>query len=68
MTLLTATSSWQALGLGKTAQELKAEGSPDFQTPFRITEGNRPINMVLAEKLDPATLGSLEALYELEAV
>ncbi|HEY0424253.1 MAG TPA: glucose-6-phosphate isomerase, partial [Rhodopila sp.] len=54
----------EALGFGKTAQELKAEGSPDFQTPFRVTEGNRPTNMILAERLDPATLGSLVALYE----
>jgi glucose-6-phosphate isomerase len=54
----------EALGFGKTEAELKAEGSPDFQTPFRVTEGNRPTNMILAEKLDPATLGSLVALYE----
>ena len=54
----------EALGFGKTAAELKAEGSPDFQTPFRVTEGNRPTNMILAETLDPATLGSLVALYE----
>jgi len=54
----------EALGFGKTAEELKAEGSPDFQTPFRVTEGNRPTNMILAERLDPATLGSLIALYE----
>jgi glucose-6-phosphate isomerase len=54
----------EALGFGKTAQELAAEGSPDFQTPFRVTEGNRPTNMILAEKLDPAALGSLVALYE----
>jgi glucose-6-phosphate isomerase len=54
----------EALGFGKTEKELKAEGSPDFQTPFRVTEGNRPTNMILAERLDPATLGSLIALYE----
>jgi glucose-6-phosphate isomerase len=54
----------EALGFGKTADELTAEGSPDFQTPFRVTEGNRPTNMILAETLDPATLGSLVALYE----
>jgi glucose-6-phosphate isomerase len=54
----------EALGFGKTAGELKAEGSPDFQTPFRVTEGNRPTNMILAERLDPATLGALVALYE----
>jgi glucose-6-phosphate isomerase len=54
----------EALGFGKTEKELKAEGSPDFQTPFRVTEGNRPTNMIVAETLDPATLGSLIALYE----
>jgi glucose-6-phosphate isomerase len=54
----------EALAFGKTAEELKQEGSPDFQTPFRVTEGNRPTNMILAESLDPATLGALVALYE----
>ena len=54
----------EALGFGKTAGELTAEGSPDFQTPFRVTEGNRPTNTILAERLDPHTLGSLVALYE----
>ena len=54
----------EALGFGKTAAELKAEGSPDFQTPHRVAEGNRPTNLILAEKLDPATLGSLVSLYE----
>ncbi len=54
----------EALAFGKTAEELKAEGSTDFQTPFRVTEGNRPTNVILADRLDPATLGSLIALYE----
>ena len=54
----------EALAFGKTAAEFKAEGSPDFQTPFRVTEGNRPSNMILAERLDPKTLGTLVALYE----
>ncbi len=54
----------EAFAFGKTAEELKAEGSPDFQTPFRVTEGNRPSNVILAERLDPRTLGSLVALYE----
>jgi glucose-6-phosphate isomerase len=54
----------EALAFGKTEEELKAEGSPDFQTPFRVTEGNQPTNMILAETLDPATLGGLIALYE----
>jgi glucose-6-phosphate isomerase len=54
----------EALAFGKTAEELTAEGSPAFQTPFRVTEGNRPTNAILAERLDPRTLGSLVALYE----
>ena len=54
----------EALGFGKTREELEAEGSPDAQTPFRVTEGSRPTNVILAERLDPATLGSLVALYE----
>ncbi len=54
----------EALAFGKTAAELAAEGSPPAQTPFRVTEGNRPTNMILADKLDPRTLGALVALYE----
>ena len=54
----------EGLAFGKSVEELKAEGSPDFQTPFRVTEGNRPTNIILAERLDPRTLGSLVALYE----
>lgn len=54
----------EALAFGKTGEELKSEGSPDFQTPFRVAEGNRPTNTILAQKLDPATLGALVALYE----
>ncbi len=54
----------EALAFGKTADELTAEGSPAFQTPYRVTEGNRPTNMILAERPDPRTLGSLVALYE----
>ena len=54
----------EALAFGKTAAELTAEGSPPAQTPFRVTEGNRPTNMILAEKLEPMTLGALVALYE----
>ncbi|MHA1572937.1 MAG: glucose-6-phosphate isomerase [Alphaproteobacteria bacterium] len=54
----------EALAFGKTAAELTTEGSPPAQTPFRVTEGNRPTNMILAEKLDPMNLGRLIALYE----
>jgi glucose-6-phosphate isomerase len=54
----------EALAFGKTSDELKAEGSLDFQTPFRVCGGNRPTNVILAERLTPRTLGSLIALYE----
>jgi glucose-6-phosphate isomerase len=54
----------EALAFGKTADELTAEGSPEFQTPFRVTVGNRPTNVILAGSLTPRTLGSLVALYE----
>ena len=54
----------EALAFGKTADELAAEGSPTFQTPFRVTGGNRPSNMILADALTPFSLGSLVALYE----
>jgi glucose-6-phosphate isomerase len=54
----------EALAFGKTEEELTAEGSPGFQTPFRVCEGNRPTNLILAEKLTPRILGVLVALYE----
>ena len=54
----------EALAFGKTPEELKAEGSPDFQTPFRVCEGNRPTNVILVDKLTPHALGALVALYE----
>ncbi len=54
----------EALAFGKTIEELAAEGSAPFQTPFRATEGNRPTNVILADRLEPRTLGSLVALYE----
>jgi glucose-6-phosphate isomerase len=54
----------EALAFGKTAQEVAAEGVPDFQIPHRTFEGNRPTNTILADRLAPATLGALVALYE----
>jgi glucose-6-phosphate isomerase len=54
----------EALAFGKTAEELAAEGSRPSQTPFRVCEGNRPTNVILAERLTPHTLGALVALYE----
>ncbi len=54
----------EALAFGRSAAELAAEGVPAAQIPFRVAEGNRPTNMILAERLDPRTLGALVALYE----
>jgi len=54
----------EALAFGKTAEEVKAEGTPDWLVPHRVFEGNRPSNTILAEKLTPEILGKLIALYE----
>jgi glucose-6-phosphate isomerase len=54
----------EALAFGKTAEEVKAEGTPDWLVPHRVFEGNRPTNTLLAERLTPETLGALVALYE----
>jgi glucose-6-phosphate isomerase len=54
----------EALAFGKTADQLKAEGTPDSLVPHRTFEGNRPTNVILAERLTPAVLGALVALYE----
>ncbi len=54
----------EALAFGKTAEELAAEGSEPAQTPFRVCQGNRPTNMILADRLTPHALGALVALYE----
>ena len=54
----------EALAFGKTAEQVKAEGTPDWLVPHRVFEGNRPSNTLLAEQLTPETLGKLVALYE----
>jgi len=54
----------EALAFGKTADEARAEGIPEELVPHRTFEGNRPSNLIVAERLDPATLGTLVALYE----
>jgi glucose-6-phosphate isomerase len=54
----------EALAFGKTAEEVRAEGTPDWLVPHRVFEGNRPSNTILAERLTPETLGKLVALYE----
>ncbi len=54
----------EALAFGRTADEVKAEGTPDWLVPHRVCEGNRPSSLILADRLSPATLGKLVALYE----
>lgn len=54
----------EALAFGKTKKEVKAEGTAEWLAPHRVFEGNRPSNTILAEKLTPAILGKLVALYE----
>ena len=54
----------EALAFGKTAEQVRAEGTPDWLVPHRVFEGNRPSNTILADRLDPETLGKLIALYE----
>jgi glucose-6-phosphate isomerase len=54
----------EALAFGKTPDQVKAEGTPDWLVPHRVFEGNRPSNTILIEELSPAVLGKLVALYE----
>jgi glucose-6-phosphate isomerase len=54
----------EALAFGKTPEEVRAEGTAEDVVPHRVMEGNRPSSVILAERLDPATLGKLVALYE----
>lgn len=54
----------EALAFGKTPEQVKAEGTPDWLVPHRSFEGNRPSNTILAEQLTPEMLGKLVALYE----
>jgi glucose-6-phosphate isomerase len=54
----------EALAFGKTAEQVKAEGTPDWLVPHRVFEGNRPSNTILADRLTPEVLGKLVALYE----
>jgi glucose-6-phosphate isomerase len=54
----------EALAFGKTAEEVKAEGTPDWLVPHRLFEGNRPSNTILLDRLTPQALGKLVALYE----
>jgi len=54
----------EALAFGKTRDQVKAEGTPDWLVPHRVFEGNRPSNTILMDRLTPAALGKLVALYE----
>ncbi|MFL5898282.1 MAG: glucose-6-phosphate isomerase [Solirubrobacterales bacterium] len=54
----------EALAFGKTPDQVRAEGTPEEVVPHRVMEGNRPSNTILADRLTPATLGALVALYE----
>jgi len=64
MLLANVLAQTEALAFGKTPEEVKAEGTPDWLVPHRVFEGNRPSNTILSEKLTPNSLGKLVALYE----
>ncbi len=64
MLLANVFAQTEALAFGKTFEEVKAEGTPDWLVPHRLFEGNRPSNTLLLESLTPAALGKLVALYE----
>jgi glucose-6-phosphate isomerase len=54
----------EALAFGKTAEQVRAEGTPEELVPHRVFEGNRPTTTIFADRLTPETLGKLVALYE----
>jgi len=54
----------EALAFGKSAEQVRAEGTPEWLVPHRVFEGNRPSNILLADALTPSVLGQLVALYE----
>jgi glucose-6-phosphate isomerase len=64
--LLTANvfAQGEALAFGKTPEQVKAEGTPDWLVPHRVFDGNRPSNTMLLDRLTPFALGTLVALYE----
>jgi glucose-6-phosphate isomerase len=64
MLLANVFAQGEALAFGKTPEQVKAEGTPDWLVPHRVFEGNRPSTTILAEQLTPKTLGKLVALYE----
>jgi glucose-6-phosphate isomerase len=64
MLLANVFAQTEALAFGKTPEQVKAEGTPDWLVPHRVFQGNRPSNTILAARLTPKTLGKLVALYE----
>jgi glucose-6-phosphate isomerase len=64
MLLANVFAQTEALAFGKTPEQVKAEGTPDWLVPHRVFEGNRPSNTILAQQLTPEALGKLVALYE----
>jgi len=64
MLLANVFAQTEALAFGKTLEQVKAEGTPDWLVPHRVFEGNRPSNTIILERLTPAALGKLVALYE----
>jgi glucose-6-phosphate isomerase len=64
MLLANVFAQTEALAFGKTANQVEAEGTPDWLVPHRVFEGNRPSNTLLLDRLSPAALGKLVALYE----
>ena len=64
MLLANVFAQTEALAFGKTPEQVKAEGTPDWLVPHRVFEGNRPSNTILADQLTPEILGKLVALYE----
>jgi len=64
MLLANVLAQGEALAFGKTADEVRAEGSPDWLVPHRVFDGNRPSSTLLLQRLTPAALGRLVALYE----
>ena len=64
MLLANVFAQTEALAFGKTPEQVKAEGTPDWLVPHRVFDGNRPSNTILADRLTPETLGKLVALYE----
>jgi glucose-6-phosphate isomerase len=64
MLLANVFAQTEALAFGKTTEQVKAEGTPDWLVPHRLFAGNRPSNTILLDNLTPAALGKLVALYE----